>query len=128
MKLTYVRLLVGDFPASLKFYRDIIGLSAKDGGPDLPYAELAAGSVVLSLADRRMMAAAVGELSTAASGGPERVSLCFAVDSVDDEFARIRAAGATVVSAPADHTDWGIRTAHFRDPDGNLVEINKRID
>lgn len=23
--------------------------------------------------------------------------------------------------------DWGIRTAHLRDPDGNLIEINQPL-
>jgi catechol 2,3-dioxygenase-like lactoylglutathione lyase family enzyme len=26
-----------------------------------------------------------------------------------------------------DRPEWGIRTAHFRDPDGNLIEINQPL-
>jgi lactoylglutathione lyase len=128
MKLTHVRLLVSDYPACLKFYRDVIGLPAHEGGPNLPYAELPAGDVFLAIADRKLMASVVEIAQPAnAATAPERVALCLAVDDVDLEFARIKAAGAPVVSEPADRKDWGIRTAHFRDPDGNIVEINKRI-
>jgi len=28
---------------------------------------------------------------------------------------------------PTDRSVWGIRTAHFRDPDGNLIEINHAL-
>lgn len=128
MKLTHVRLLVSDFPACLKFYRDVIGLPAHEGGPTLPYAELPAGNVFLALADRKLMATAAD--ITMPQGGalaPERVTLCLAVEDVDREFARIKAAGAPVVTEPVNRPDWGIRLAHFRDPDGNIVEINKRL-
>ena len=35
--------------------------------------------------------------------------------------------GARPVAPPVDRPAWGIRTAHYRDPDGNLVEINKPL-
>jgi lactoylglutathione lyase len=128
MKLTHVRLLVSDFPACLKFYRDVIGLPAHEGGPGLSYAELPAGDVFLAIADRKLMATAVAIAQPAdAAAAPERVALCLAVEDVDREFARIKAAGAPVVSEPADRPHWGIRTAHFRDPDGNIVEINRKL-
>lgn len=33
--------------------------------------------------------------------------------------------GATPVTAPTDRPDWGanLRTAHLRDPDGTLIEL-----
>jgi len=32
-----------------------------------------------------------------------------------------------MVNKPKNMNDWGIRLAHFRDPDGNLIEINQPI-
>ncbi len=31
------------------------------------------------------------------------------------------------VDFPADHPDYGIRSAHLRDPDGNLIEIYSQL-
>ncbi len=31
------------------------------------------------------------------------------------------------MNEPHDQTDWGIRCFHFRDPGGNLIEVNKEI-
>ncbi|KAA0254227.1 MAG: hypothetical protein EDM79_20930, partial [Chloroflexi bacterium] len=39
----------------------------------------------------------------------------------------LRAHGVTLLTEPTDHADWGIRTAHFRDPDGHLIEINQPL-
>ena len=39
----------------------------------------------------------------------------------------MRARGVALVAEPQDCPDWMMRTAHFRDPDGNLIEINSAI-
>jgi catechol 2,3-dioxygenase-like lactoylglutathione lyase family enzyme len=38
-------------------------------------------------------------------------------------YADLKAKGITFITEPQDRAHWGIRTAHFRDPDGNLLEI-----
>jgi catechol 2,3-dioxygenase-like lactoylglutathione lyase family enzyme len=43
---------------------------------------------------------------------------------VDAVCRQLQAHGVALAVGPTDHPDWGIRTAHFRDPDGNLIEIN----
>ena len=47
----------------------------------------------------------------------------FAVPSLQTLLAK----GVTVLVPPTDHPDWGIRTVHFRDPDGNLIEVNQNL-
>ena len=34
---------------------------------------------------------------------------------------------AALIAPPKDMAPWGIRIALFRDPEGNLVEINQRL-
>ncbi len=53
--------------------------------------------------------------------------MIFEVDDVDEEAARLVAGGARQVMEPRDWTAWGIRAAHFRDPDGYLLEINRPL-
>jgi lactoylglutathione lyase len=43
---------------------------------------------------------------------------------VDATYADLKARGVHFVTEPADQEAWVLRVAHFRDPDGNLIEIN----
>lgn len=58
-------------------------------------------------------------------GGP-RVLLAAGVEDVDAAYEALRARGATLVKPPANQP-WGLRTAYFADPEGNLWEINQPI-
>ena len=59
--------------------------------------------------------------------GGDGAVVVLSVESVDDVVARLRAQG-TEVGDPFDRPDWGIRVAHVRDPDGNLVELYHDIE
>src|SRR5688572_11690594 len=124
MELTHVRLLVDDFAACFRFYRDVMGLAAQFGDESDTYAEFRAGDVVLGLFGRTEMAEAVGFDPLAAG---DRVALCFAVENVDEALGELRERGAVVVGEPQDRPLWGLRVAHVRDPDGNLLELNHQI-
>ena len=52
--------------------------------------------------------------------------VCFRVDSVDETFERLVAAGATVVTAPAAAPEPGVRFAFVTDPEGNFIELLDR--
>lgn len=58
-------------------------------------------------------------------GGP-RVLLAAGVENVDTVYERLSARGVTFLRPPTDQP-WGLRTAHFADPEGNLWEINQSI-
>ena len=47
------------------------------------------------------------------------------VDSVDEEYARLRAAGVPFYMEPTT-AESGLRLAFFRDPDGNAIELLQR--
>ncbi|HEY0606351.1 MAG TPA: VOC family protein [Herpetosiphonaceae bacterium] len=126
MRLTHVRLLVSDHDACLRFYRDTLDFELIMGGESQVYSELKAGDgIILALFLRKFMAEAIGtqELPADASA-QDRVVLTFEVENVDAAYERLRERGVEFVSTPEDRPDWMIRTAHFRDPDGNLIEIN----
>ncbi|MGA7733496.1 MAG: VOC family protein [Chloroflexia bacterium] len=131
MKLTYVRLLASDFAASFRFYRDVMGFKAiwgseEEGG----YGEFDVGgeSCRLSIFDRTAMSVELGTTDLPMPAmSQDRVALIFGVDNVDTAYLELRDRGADFVTNPTSHPDWGIRTAHLRDPDGNLVEINSFI-
>lgn len=125
-RINQIRLLVNDFSACFRFYRDVIGLPVGSGSEDDPtYASFALGSdLSLGLFGRGEMAAVVGAGSKPAHGdGQDAILLVFEVDNLDQAVDALKAKGVTFAAPPTDRPDWGMRTAHFRDPDGNLLEI-----
>jgi catechol 2,3-dioxygenase-like lactoylglutathione lyase family enzyme len=66
---------------------------------------------------------AAAALRTDGSG----VVLTLAVDDVDAMATELQRRGATLLNGPMDRP-WGIRTASFRDPDGHIWEIARKID
>jgi lactoylglutathione lyase len=74
------------------------------------------------------MAEVVGSTNRAArADSQDPVALILAVDDVDAAYQELTAKGIAFGTQPMDRPLWGIRTAHFRDPDGNLIEINNPL-
>jgi lactoylglutathione lyase len=131
MRLSQTRLLVSDVGACFRFYRDVIGLRVTWGDEHSGYVSFATGAEdadddsLLALFDRAEMAAVLDEEPQ--RGESERVVLVFEVRDVDAALSVLRDRGATVAAGAVDRPDWGIRTAHIRDPDGNLIELAQEM-
>ena len=52
--------------------------------------------------------------------------LAASVADVDGAYEGLKAKGVTFIKPPTDQR-WGLRTAHFADPEGNLWEINQPV-
>ena len=97
-----------DYAASVAFYRDVIGLHT--------FREWVTGTVFFL---------GGGLLELSRSAGPvtdDKLSLWLQVRDVDEEFARLAAAGVEVVEVPVDEP-WGLREARLRDPDGLMLVL-----
>ena len=71
-----------------------------------------------------MMAEAVGTAGLPSTRREQdTAALVLTVDDVDATYARLRTRGVEFTGPPANQDAWGIRAAHFRDPDGNLLEV-----
>lgn len=128
-KYDYTRLLVSNFKACFLFYRDVMGFIVGFGTEDDTYADFAIGAVNISLFDRQEMSEAMGTAHLPVqSSAQDKVCLIFSVENVDQSCEQLKARGVQLTVEPTDHPDWGIRTAHFRDPDGNLIEINQPLE
>jgi predicted enzyme related to lactoylglutathione lyase len=52
--------------------------------------------------------------------GSGNITLSFNVDDIDVEYERLKAFDAEFVTIPTTYP-WGVRSVHFRDPDGNII-------
>ena len=128
LTFTHTRLLVSDYQKCFHFYRDVLGFEVGWGDEESNYADFETGDATLALFDRDAMADAVG-VTEKPSDTPrqDEVALIFRVESVDESYQKLRER-IKFITEPHDRPDWGIRVAHFRDPDGNLIEINRSLE
>lgn len=130
-RINVVTLAVSDLEASLRFYRDGLGLQTEGvvgteyaGTADEPGGRVAmfqlADGLVLSLYPASELAKDAGVADVAGHG----FSLGHVVGSrreVDDVLAAAAAAGSTV--SRVGERPWGIYSGYFTDPDGHLWEV-----
>lgn len=127
-KYNYTRLLVSNFKACFLFYRDVMGFQATYGTENDTYADFDTGEVGIALFDKLEMSKAVGTAHLPADAKvQDKVCLIFAVEDVDAICQQLKKQGIPMIAEQSDHPDWGIRSAYFRDPDGNLIEINQSL-
>ena len=129
MRLSHIRLLTNKFPAMFRFYRDALELRVRWGDEHGAYADFDTGTGVdIALFSRAAIAELVGTRDMASdTHGQDRAMLIVAVDDVDFRANRLTEHGARLVNPPADQPDHGIRSAHVRDPDDNLIELNTEL-
>lgn len=124
MKLAYIRMLVRDFDTCVAFYRDTLGFPVSILAEDAKFAEFDTGETALEIYNRGMMAEIVGLDGRVDRGdAADRALLTFQVDSVDEAYESLKSKGVKFDVPPTDREAWSARTAHFRDPDGNLLEL-----
>lgn len=139
MDALHPRLLVADFPAVFRFYDRVLpallGATRTRGGEQGPYASWdVGGEGLLTLLDRAAMAAVTGTAPDGQGGqggqgapaaGQDGSMLVSRVSDVSAGYELALRCGGTPVAPPADRPEWGpaMRTAHVRDPEGNLLEF-----
>ena len=127
-RVTLITLGVDDLEASLRFYRDGLGLPTKG----VVGQEFEHGAVVfidllqglrLALFERRNLAHDAGIAVAPRSASEFTLGHNVASErEVDEVMAEAAAAGAAIVK-PAQKTFWGGYAGIFADPDGHLWEI-----
>ncbi|MGH3071537.1 MAG: VOC family protein [Gaiellaceae bacterium] len=115
MRFSQVRLLVDDFGAAFRFYRDELGLKVSFGDESSAYASFDTGSGALAIFERTGQGAVVNLRDAGDS--------TLTVLEVDDVDAAVETLAARVVQTPVDQPEWGGRVAYLRDPSGNLLEL-----
>jgi uncharacterized glyoxalase superfamily protein PhnB len=121
-KIVATVLFARNLDTCITFYRDTLGLEMLER--DAHSATFKLESLYFIVLDASEAANLIGQ-EVHLGGGP-RGLLAAAVQDVDAAYASLTARGAAFLRPPTDQP-WGLRTAHFADPEGNLWEINQPV-
>lgn len=119
-------ILVTKFNECFHFYSEVLGFNVKWGGLDSGYASFDAGKgKIIAIFDRYEMAEAVGTSSLPAyREAQDNFALILRVkEDLEKVVEHLQKNDVSILQGIQDRPDWGIRTVHLRDPDGNLIEI-----
>lgn len=125
VSLTHLRLCVSDLPANYRFYHEILGLPlVAPLSIDEVYTEIVTPTVIIALFSKALMAETVGAAALPANApAQDSAVIVFMVENVDEKVAELATKGIQPIVGPTDRPVWALRTAHYRDPEGNLVEV-----
>ncbi|HCI82798.1 MAG TPA: glyoxalase [Ktedonobacter sp.] len=126
-KIMATELLVRDLARCTAFYRDTLGLEVNES-------ESTPDSVSLRMENMHFFLLEVSGAAQMISDKPlelkigegSRVLMAAGVADVDAAYEELKARGVTFLKPPTDQP-WGLRTAYFADPEGNLWEINQPV-
>jgi catechol 2,3-dioxygenase-like lactoylglutathione lyase family enzyme len=123
-RLGVITLFVEDLERSRSFYRDVFGLK-------LVFED--ENSAVFDFDNTLINLLRISEAPTLieprAVAGPEagsRLLLTIWVEDADATCAELDAHGVALLNGPLDR-EWGVRTASFADPAGNVWEIAQQL-
>jgi len=123
MELVQIRLIVDDFGACFRFYRDVLGLKPQVDDESGPYGKLTlpGGAAAVALHTRADVERELPWLGGRAEGDAALVVL--KVADLESVAADLASRGARWVAGPQPR--WGMRVAYLRDPEGNLIEFQQ---
>jgi catechol 2,3-dioxygenase-like lactoylglutathione lyase family enzyme len=131
LRYVYTRLNVQDYEACKLFYQDVLGFKVSYANDAQEYAELDAGETKITILNRERLREYIGPVETATYEPHDaKIALTFAVSNLDEAIAQVKAKGIPLVSGPWQRPEdelmqGGLITACFRDPDGNLIELEQ---
>jgi lactoylglutathione lyase len=126
-KAETIALFVHDLDRCATFYRDTIALPLKGRDPGLAAFDLPGGLMLVLLSPQGAAEVLGTDASALKLEGEPRGYIAVSVVDVDSTYAELKAKGVMFVQLPTDKP-WGLRMAHFTDPEGNLWEIFQDID
>jgi len=121
MDLASIRIITHDVDRLTRFYEAVTGVAASRPAP--VFAELRTPTGTIALASTATVAMLGDDAPEPASN--DSIIIEFLVTDVDAEFARLQDVLGDITLPPTT-MPWGNRSALFRDPDGNLVNIFSR--
>jgi lactoylglutathione lyase len=126
VELTHTRLLVNNYKDCYEFYREVLDFPCTWGDESSNYAQFTVGATQLAIFEKQQMLEDIVKSSPDLEQNMFQAMLIFRVVNVDQKYEELKSK-VPFINEPHDRKDWGIRVAHFKDPEGNLIEINHNI-
>ena len=120
MRFSGVCLVTKDVARLAAFYGTLLQCAPEGDDTHAEFALEGSGLAIFSLQGMEEMAP-----KSMAGAGTGACVLMLEVEDCDAEYYRLTAAGVSIVKSPATYP-WGARSAWFRDPDGNIVDLYSR--
>jgi catechol 2,3-dioxygenase-like lactoylglutathione lyase family enzyme len=124
-RIDVVVLFVADVNRSKAFYRDTLGFELTFEDQESAYFGLEGASLLLLSVAGAQNLLTPEAVAARRSPGASSQLVAF-VDDVDQTYRDLAAQGVEFVREPIER-EWGMRTAHFKDPDGNVWEIAQPV-
>ena len=106
-----------------------MGLKCTWGDKDAVFASFDIGLPSgLSIFKSELMEETIGRNETKSGAAVnDKFAIIIEVKNINEVFVELKNKSVTFLAEPKDMKAWGIRVAHFRDPDGNLIEIYSNL-
>jgi lactoylglutathione lyase len=119
-------LVVADLGRARDFYQNVMGLECvhSEDGVDA-FFKIGQDGLLLIGHETADDLLSPGDVDHTSARGA-RFVMATDVGDVDAAYAELLAKGAEFLRAPEDRP-WGLRCAHFKDPDGNVWEIHADV-
>lgn len=125
---TTIRILVRkNYGECFDFYTDKIGLTAVWGDRNGPYTSFAVDKDAppcFAIFNGENMSMFKGYNQPVSNSQPDTVVAVIPSDDLEKDYKRLKEAGVQFLGEPQTIEDWGMRCTYFRDPEGNLLELN----
>ena len=123
-----VRILVRkDYGACYDFYKDKIGLVPlymDRNGPYTGFAIKEGEPALFAIFAGKNTELFKGYESPGGNFQPDTIALILHSNDLDKDYQRLAKAGVQFLGEPQYIEGWGMRCTYFRDPEGNLIELN----
>ena len=123
-----VRILVrNDYGACYDFYKDTLGFTPMYMDRNDPYTAFAQDEdspPMFAIFAGKNTEMFKGYKQPASNTQPDTIALILHSGDFEKDYNRLKEAGVEFLGEPQFIEDWGMRCTYFRDPGGNLIEIN----
>ena len=126
-KLTTRILVRKDYGKCFDFYTEKLGLVAVWGDRNGPYTSLAVSAQAapsFALFSGENMGMFKGYDQPNGTAQPDTVVGVIPSDNLTEDYKRLKELGVEFLGEPQFVEDWGMTCVYFRDPEGNLFELN----